>query len=168
VLLPVCRRIISSMLAPSGLLNRVRTRSCLVNRSSFGSSAFDGVLALAAPGATLRRDGAGDLTLTFLDPALLAFRDFSTERVGVVLGEPPCAGRKPSSPADAHSNACFAAEVQSVLRPEIRSHVLGKPGRNNGRLAFPQTLNFWPRTHRLSSATQYRRLRAMHIKCRRP
>jgi hypothetical protein len=29
--------------------------------------------------------------------------------------------------------AYYAAEVQSVLRPEIRSHVLCKPGRNNNR-----------------------------------
>jgi hypothetical protein len=42
---------------PSGWLNRVSTCSCLVNRSSFGSSAFDSVLALAAPGVILRRDG---------------------------------------------------------------------------------------------------------------
>src|ERR1700730_11639552 len=38
-----------------------------------------------------------------------------------------------------------ACKVQSVLRPEIRSHVLCKPGRNNNRRAFPPTLNLWPR-----------------------
>jgi hypothetical protein len=42
------------------------------------------------------------------------------------------------------TNAYYAAEVQSVLPPEIRSHVLGNPGRNNNRRAFPPTLNFWP------------------------
>ena len=31
----------------------------------------------------------------------------------------------------------YAAEVQSVLRPEIRSHVLCKPGRNNNRCLPP-------------------------------
>src|ERR1700736_332665 len=61
---------------------------------------------------------------------------------------PPCADGGPNPPADAHSNAYYAAEVQSVLRPEIRSHVPCKPGPNNNRRAFPPTLNFWPRTHR--------------------
>jgi hypothetical protein len=51
-------------------------------------------------------------------------------------------------PAHDDTNAYYAAEVQSVLRPEIRSHVLCKPGRNNNRRAFPPTLIFWPRTHR--------------------
>jgi hypothetical protein len=51
-------------------------------------------------------------------------------------------------PAHDDTNAYYAAEVQSVLRPEIRSHVLCKPGRNNNRRAFPPTLNFWLRTHR--------------------
>jgi hypothetical protein len=35
------------------------------------------------------------------------------------------------------TNGYYAAEFQSVLRPEIRSHVLCKPGRNNNRRAFP-------------------------------
>jgi hypothetical protein len=64
----------------------VSTRSCLVNRSIFGSSAFNGVLALAAADVTLRRDVAFDLALPFLGAALLAFRDFSMERVDIVLG----------------------------------------------------------------------------------
>ncbi len=49
-----------------------------------------------------------------------------------------------SRPAHDDTNAYYAAEVQSVLRPEIRSHVLCKPARNNN----PPTLNFWPRTRR--------------------
>jgi hypothetical protein len=72
------------MLAPSGWLRSVSTRSCLVTRSTFGSSAFTGFLALAAPGVILRRDDAVDLALTFLDPALLAFRDFAMEGVDLV------------------------------------------------------------------------------------
>jgi hypothetical protein len=39
-------------------------------------------------------------------------------------------------------------EVQPILHPEIRSHVLGKPGRNNNQLAMRPTLNLWPRTYR--------------------
>jgi len=35
---------------------------------------------------TLRRDGAFDLALPFLGVALLGFRDFSLERVDMVLG----------------------------------------------------------------------------------
>ena len=38
------------MLAPSGRLSSVSTRSCFVAGSSFGSSAFGGVLALSPPG----------------------------------------------------------------------------------------------------------------------
>jgi hypothetical protein len=65
------------MLAPSGWLRRVSTCSCLVTRSTFGSSAFNGVLALAAADVTLRRDVAFDLALPFLGVALLGFRDFA-------------------------------------------------------------------------------------------
>src|SRR5258707_10823010 len=78
--------IISAMLAPSGWLSRVSTRSCLVTRSTFGLSAFNGVLALAAADVILRRDVAFDLTLPFLGAALLGFRDFAMERVDMVLG----------------------------------------------------------------------------------
>jgi hypothetical protein len=53
-------------------------------------------------------------------------------------------------PAHDDTNAYYAAEVQSVLRPEIRSHVLCKPGRIHNRRAFQPTLNFWPRTHRFA------------------
>ena len=49
------------------------------------------------------------------------------------LGQPIC-----------DTNAYYAAEVQSVLRPEIRSHVLCKPGRNNNRRAFPPTASDEP------------------------
>jgi hypothetical protein len=168
--------IISSMLAPSGRLSRVSMRSCLVTRSTFGSSALTGVLAaaarsdfdttdrggfltLAVADVTLRRLGAEDLALPFLDPALSRFGAFSMEKVDMILGSfgsrrrndarttqspahrgtsPQCADGGPSPPADAHSNAYYAAEVQSVLRPEICSHVLGKLGPNNNRLAFPR------------------------------
>ena len=92
--------IISSMLAPSGWLSRVSTRSCLVTRSTFGSSAFTGVLAaatrsafdstdrvgflaLAAGDVTLRRDAVFDWALPFLGAALFVFRDFM-ERVDIV------------------------------------------------------------------------------------
>src|ERR1700736_2836499 len=84
--------IISSMLAPSGWLSRVSTRSCLVTRTTFGSaatrSAFDstdrvGFLALAAEDVTLRRDAVFDWPLPFLGAALFVFRDFM-ERVDIV------------------------------------------------------------------------------------
>src|SRR5277367_6622015 len=88
---------------PPGRLSRVSMRSFLVTGSTFGSSAFTGVLA-AAPrlafdstdrsgflavtvaGVTLRRDGAFELTLPFLAAALSRFWDFSTERVDMGLG----------------------------------------------------------------------------------
>src|ERR1700726_1971810 len=82
--------IISSMLAPSDWLSKVSTRSCLVTRSTFGSSAFLGVLAaatrsafdstdrvgflaLAAGDVTLRRDAVFDWALPFLGAALFVF-----------------------------------------------------------------------------------------------
>src|ERR1700720_2936530 len=88
------------MLAPAGWLSRVSTRSCLVNRSTFGlsiftsvlpaapRSAFDstdrvGFLALAAGDVTLRRDVVFDWALPFLGAALFVFRDFM-ERVDIV------------------------------------------------------------------------------------
>src|SRR5580704_14186703 len=88
------------MLAPSGWLSRVSTRSCLVTRSTFGSSAFlsvlaaatrsafdstdrVGFLALAAGDVTLRRDAVFDWALPFLGAALFVFRDFM-ERVDIV------------------------------------------------------------------------------------
>src|ERR1700731_4870422 len=61
--------IISSMLAPAGWLSRVSTRSCLVTRSTCGSSAFNGGLVLAAAVVTLRRDVGFDLALPFLGAA---------------------------------------------------------------------------------------------------
>src|SRR5438105_9296845 len=84
-------------------------------------------------GVTLRRLGAEDLALPFLG-ARFGFRDFAMERLGMsglplVRGagigarttqspahrgaSPQRAGGWPSPPTDAHSNACFAAEVQS-------------------------------------------------------
>src|ERR1700730_6211070 len=80
-------RIISAMLAPSGWLSRVSTRSCFGNRSTVGSSAFTGVLsaatrsafdstdrsgflAVAAVDGTLRRDDVFDLALPFLGAVL--------------------------------------------------------------------------------------------------
>src|ERR1700730_18300866 len=85
--------IISSMLAPSDWLSRVSTRSCLVTRSTFGSSAFlsvlaaatrsafdstdrVGFLALAAGDVTLRRDAVFDWALPFLGAGLFVFRGF--------------------------------------------------------------------------------------------
>src|SRR5580704_17844019 len=96
------------MLAPLGWLSSVSTRSCLVNRSTFGSSAFTGVLAaatrsafdstdrsgflgVAAVDGPLRRAVAFDLALPFLGAALLGFRDFARERddMGLVsVGSP--------------------------------------------------------------------------------
>ena len=92
-------RIISAMLAPSGRLRRVSKRSCLVTRSSCGSSPFTGVLAAACPDfdkkdrggflalaagdVTLRRDAVFDWALPFLGAALFVFRDFM-ERVDIV------------------------------------------------------------------------------------
>ena len=90
------------MLAPSGWLSRVSTRSCLVTRADLGSSAFlsvmaaatrsafnltdrVGFLALAAGDVTLRRDAVFDWALPFLGAALFVFRDFM-ERVDMVLG----------------------------------------------------------------------------------
>src|SRR6202047_3265170 len=75
--------IISSMLAPSGWLNSVSTCSCLVTRSTFGSSAFNGVFAVVAADVTLRRAVALDLTLLFLDAAAIRFRDFAMEGVDI-------------------------------------------------------------------------------------
>jgi hypothetical protein len=57
-----------------------------VTRSTFGSSTFNGFLALAAADVILRRDVAFDLALPFLGAALLGFRDFSMERVDMGLG----------------------------------------------------------------------------------
>ena len=65
--------------APPALGNR----SCLVTRSAFGSSLFNGVLAAAAADVTLRRAVALDLMLLFLDGAVLRFRDFAMEGVDI-------------------------------------------------------------------------------------
>src|SRR5580704_16193953 len=92
-----------SRLAPSGWLNSVSTRACLVNRSSCGWSIFTGVLAaatrsafdstdrsgflgVAAVDGILRRVVAFDLALPFLGAALLGFRDFASERDDMGLG----------------------------------------------------------------------------------
>ena len=74
------------MLAPFGWLRSVSTRFCLVARSTFGSPACGGVLALAAADVTLCRDGVFDLALLFLGAALLGFRDFAMESVDIGLG----------------------------------------------------------------------------------
>src|SRR6202040_708585 len=142
--------IISSMLAPSDWLSRVSTRSCLVTRSTFGSSDFNGVLAaatrsafdstdrvgflaLAAGDVTLRRDCRLRLALPFLGAALFVFRDFM-ERVDIVWAPlvrgvgidarttqgPAHRGAslpRRNPPASTHSNASFAAEVQSIFEP---------------------------------------------------
>src|ERR1700730_8740744 len=81
-------RIISSMLAPTGWLSSVSTRSCLVTRPTLGSSAFNGVLALAAADVTLRRDVAFDLALPFLGvaragkPPIAGFHSLRAEPAG--------------------------------------------------------------------------------------
>src|ERR1700738_4181531 len=78
------------MLAPSGWLSSVSTRSCLVTRSTCGWSIFTGVLAaatrsafdstgrggflaVAAVGGTLRRDDVFDLALPFLGAVLSSY-----------------------------------------------------------------------------------------------
>jgi hypothetical protein len=52
------------------------------------------------------------------------------------------APRRLCRPSHDNTNAYYAAEVQSGLRAEIRSHVLGKPGGNNNRVAFPPDIEF--------------------------
>src|SRR5580692_2210915 len=71
------------MLAPFAWLSRVSRRSCLVTRSTFGSSLFGGILAGVAADVTWRRAVALDLTLLFLDAAVLRFRDFAMEGVDI-------------------------------------------------------------------------------------
>jgi hypothetical protein len=102
VLLPVGCCIISSMLAPPVWLSSVSRRSCLVTRSTIGSSLLGGTFAAAAlsdfettdrggflamtvADVTLRRDAVFDWALPFLGAALFVFRDFM-ERVDKVLG----------------------------------------------------------------------------------
>jgi len=55
----------------------------LVTRSTFGSSLFGGALAAVAADVTWRRAVALDLTLLFLDAAVLRFRDFAMEGVDI-------------------------------------------------------------------------------------
>jgi hypothetical protein len=74
------------MLGPLGLAQQCEHAHCLVTRPTFGSSAFNGVLAVAAADVTLRRAVALDLTLPFLGAALLGFRDFAMEMVDMGLG----------------------------------------------------------------------------------
>ena len=64
VLLPVCCLHHLSDARPSGWLSRVSMRSCLVTRSTFGSSALTGVLAAAA------RSDFGFLAMTVADVTL--------------------------------------------------------------------------------------------------
>src|ERR1019366_4316537 len=94
-------------------------------------------LAVVAADVTLRRAVALDLTLLFLDAAVLRFRDFTMEGVDIFRlrrfaapdltlarsKAPQIAGRAlqwAALPRPAHddTNAYYAAEVQSVLRPE--------------------------------------------------
>jgi hypothetical protein len=103
-------------------------------------------LVLAAADVTLRRDVAFDLALPFLGAALLGFRDFAMERVGMELGSvgsrigidvrttqsparrgasPKRVGGRAGQPADAHSNASFAAEVQTNSEAAARLRRLG-------------------------------------------
>ena len=66
------------------------------------------------------------------------------------------------------TNAYYAAEVQSVPRPEIRSHVLCKPGRITIGAPSPDieflAVNSPLRARRSNFARDFRRLKAMHIK----
>jgi hypothetical protein len=55
----------------------------LVTRATFGWSLFGGTLAAAAADVTWRRAVALDLTLLFLDAAVLRFRDFAMEGVDI-------------------------------------------------------------------------------------
>jgi hypothetical protein len=63
----------------------------------------------------------------------------TTQSPAIRGASPQCAGGRPSQPGNAHSNAYYAAEVQSVLRRKTGWRALGKPGRNN---AFPRTFEF--------------------------
>jgi hypothetical protein len=60
----------------------------------------------------------------------------TTQSPGKSRGKPQYVGGWPGPPAGTHSNAYYVEEVQSVLRSEIRTHVLN-------RLAFPPALNSW-------------------------
>jgi len=106
-------------------------------RSAFDSTDRVGFLALAAGDVTLRRDAVFDWALPFLGAALFVFRDFM-ERVDIVWAplvrgagidarttqspahreaSPECFTGWPCPPAGTHSNASFAAEVQSIFEP---------------------------------------------------
>src|SRR6202023_3073545 len=106
-------------------------------RSAFDSTDRVGLLALAAGDVTLRRDAVFDWALPFLGAALFVFRDFM-ERVDIVWAplvrgagidarttqspahreaSPKCFTGWPCPPAGTHSNASFAAEVQSIFEP---------------------------------------------------
>jgi hypothetical protein len=107
-------------------------------RSAFDSTDRVGFLALAAGEVTLRRDAVFDWALPFLGAALFVFRDFM-ERVDIVWAplvrgagldarttpspanrkaSPKRAGGRAGQPADAISNASFAAEVQTIRRSQ--------------------------------------------------
>src|SRR6202795_1921090 len=68
------------------MISKGTALGCRRKRATFGSSAFNGVLAAAAADVTLRRAVAFDLTLPFLGAALLVFRDFAMERVDMGFG----------------------------------------------------------------------------------
>src|SRR5256885_17073058 len=105
-------------------------------RSAFDSTDRVGFLSLAAGDVTLRRDAVFDWALPFLGAALFVFRDFM-ERVDIVWAplvrgagidarttqspahreaSPKCFTGWPCPPAGTHSNASFAAEVQTNSR----------------------------------------------------
>src|ERR1700682_1280029 len=104
-------------------------------RSAFDSTDRVGFLALAAGDVTSRRDAVFDCALSFLGAALFVFRDFMERddmglgsvgsRVGIDVrttqspanrgANPKCFTRWPCPPAGTHSNASFAAEVQSIF-----------------------------------------------------
>jgi hypothetical protein len=84
VLLPVCcLRHLFDARAPRLDSAVSAGRSCLVTRATFGWSLFGGTLAAAAADVTWRRAVALDLTLLFLDAAVLRFRDFAMEGVDI-------------------------------------------------------------------------------------
>jgi hypothetical protein len=154
----------------AGLSHSGRFRLSFIAEMTISPSSsvlIGGALAVVAADVTLRRTVALDLKLLFSDAAVLRFRDVAMEGVDIFrlrwFAAPDLTLARPKAPqiagralqwaalawpAHDDTSAYYAAEVQSVLRPEIRSHVLCKSGRNNNRRAFPPPLNFWQRTHR--------------------
>ena len=84
MLLPVRRLHHLFDASPLGLTQQCQQALLLGNALDFGSSLFGGALAVTAADMTLRRAVALDLTLLFLDAAVLRFRDFAMEGVDII------------------------------------------------------------------------------------